>query len=177
MHNPHSHLPQNHRNAQKAIMIVTADPVGDFNATSQILRYSALAREVTVPRIPSVSSTVLCGPAANVGPQKPQSEPTSPVADVPNEEMVEMAFSEIARLTEEVEVLGVRLAEQEARRRKAEAGWQRAEEKAEEIEREVREECWSEMEKRAAEDRRRWLNAWGEEVYLLLIWLRRRSPS
>jgi hypothetical protein len=44
---------------QKAIMIVTADPRGDFNATSQILRYSALAREVTVPRIPSVTSTIL----------------------------------------------------------------------------------------------------------------------
>jgi hypothetical protein len=44
---------------QKAIMIVTADPRGDFNATSQILRYSALAREVTVPRIPSITSTIL----------------------------------------------------------------------------------------------------------------------
>jgi hypothetical protein len=177
MHNLHSHLPQSHRNAQKAIMIVTADPVGDFNATSQILRYSALAREVTVPRIPSVSSTVLCGPAANVGPEKLQSDQTLPIPDVPNEEMVEMAFSEIARLTEEVEVLGVRLAEQEARRREAEAGWQKAEEKAEEIEREVREECWSEMEKRAAEDRRRWLTAWGEEVCLLLMGLRVRGPS
>ena len=32
------------RNPQKGVMIVTADPLGDFNATSQILRYSALAR-------------------------------------------------------------------------------------------------------------------------------------
>jgi hypothetical protein len=40
-------------------MIVTADPHGDFNATSQILRYSALAREVTVPRIPSITETIL----------------------------------------------------------------------------------------------------------------------
>ncbi|CAK7266526.1 hypothetical protein SEPCBS57363_002133 [Sporothrix epigloea] len=48
-----------HRNAQKAVMIVTADPHGDFNATSQILRYSALAREITVPRIPSVTQTIL----------------------------------------------------------------------------------------------------------------------
>ncbi|CAK7266685.1 hypothetical protein SEPCBS119000_002155 [Sporothrix epigloea] len=47
------------RNAQKAVMIVTADPHGDFNATSQILRYSALAREITVPRIPSVTQTIL----------------------------------------------------------------------------------------------------------------------
>lgn len=47
------------RNPQKAVMIVTADPHGDFNATSQILRYSALAREVTVPRIPSITQTIL----------------------------------------------------------------------------------------------------------------------
>lgn len=40
-------------------MIVTADPHGDFNATSQILRYSALAREITAPRIPSVTQTIL----------------------------------------------------------------------------------------------------------------------
>ena len=46
---------------QRAIMIVTADARGDFNATSQILRYSALAREVTVPRIPSVSSVIQNG--------------------------------------------------------------------------------------------------------------------
>ncbi|KAK3687183.1 P-loop containing nucleoside triphosphate hydrolase protein [Podospora appendiculata] len=53
-----------HRNPQKAAMIVTADPNGDFNATSQILRYSALAREVTVPRIPSITQTILTNAAA-----------------------------------------------------------------------------------------------------------------
>lgn len=152
-------------------MIVTADPVGDFNATSQILRYSALAREVTVPRIPSVTSTIMQGTTANAGSQKLQMGRTSPKPDLPNEAMMEMAFSEIARLTEEVEILGVKLAEQEGRRKEAEEGWQRAEEKAEEIERQVREECWSEMEKRTGEDRRRWINAWGEEVRLMLIGL------
>lgn len=45
-------------------MIVTADPHGDFNATSQILRYSALAREVTVPRVPSITQTILAAAAA-----------------------------------------------------------------------------------------------------------------
>ena len=153
-------------------MIVTADPVGDFNATSQILRYSALAREVTVPRIPSVTSTILSGTAANAGSQKLQSDQSSPNPDAPDEGMIEMAFSEIARLTEEVEILGVKLAEQEGRRKEAEEGWQRAEERAEEIERQVREECWSEMEERTGEDRRRWINAWGEEVRLLLRGLR-----
>lgn len=38
---------------------MTADPHGDFNATSQILRYSALAREITVPRIPSITQTIM----------------------------------------------------------------------------------------------------------------------
>lgn len=54
-----SHSQAVRRNPQKAVMIVTADPNGDFNATSQILRYSALAREITVPRIPSITQTIL----------------------------------------------------------------------------------------------------------------------
>ncbi|KAK4097002.1 P-loop containing nucleoside triphosphate hydrolase protein [Parathielavia hyrcaniae] len=54
-----AHSSARHRNPQKAVMIVTADPHGDFNATSQILRYSALAREVTVPRMPSITQTIL----------------------------------------------------------------------------------------------------------------------
>lgn len=153
-------------------MIVTADPVGDFNATSQILRYSALAREVTVPRIPSVSSTILNGTPANGGSQKVPGDQASVNHDSPDEGIMEMAFSEIARLTEEVEVLGVKLAEQEGRRKEAEEGWQRADEKMEEIERQVREECWSEMERRTGEDRRRWMNAWSEEVCLAFKELR-----
>ena len=140
-------------------MIVTADPLGDFNATSQILRYSALAREVTVPRIPSVSSTILSGTPARV-----PSGQTSPNGVRTDEAVVEMAFSEIARLNEEVEILNVRLTEEEGRRREAEENWQKAEEKAEQIEMEVREECWSEMERRTEEERRRWMGAWGEEV-------------
>lgn len=148
-------------------MIVAADPLGDFNATSQILRYSALAREVTVPRIPSVSSTVLSGTTAHSGSQKyPLSGRTSPNLAIADEGMVEMAFSEIARLTEEVEILGVRLADEQERRREAEEAWQRAEEKAEEVEQEIREECWGEMEKKLEEERRRWINAWGEEVMI-----------
>ncbi len=64
-----------HRNPQKAVMIVTADPHGDFNATSQILRYSALAREVTVPRIPSITQTILAAAAAAQAPQPGSSPP------------------------------------------------------------------------------------------------------
>lgn len=150
-----------HRNAQKAIMIVTADPLNEFNATSQILRYSALAREVTVPRIPSVTSTILSTTAGRT-----PSGQTSPPAMHADEAVVEMAFSEIARLNEEVEILNVKLTEQEERRKEAEENWQKAEEKAELIEMEVREECWSEMERRTEEERRRWMGAWGEEVRL-----------
>jgi len=145
-------------------MIVTADPLGDFNATSQILRYSALAREVTVPRIPSVSSTILSGITARA-----PSGQLSPTQTHTDEAVVEMAFSEIARLNEEVEILNVRLAEEEGRRKEAEENWQRAEDRAEAIELEVREECWNEMERRAGEERRRWMSAWGEEVSLTVF--------
>lgn len=155
----HSTHVQHHRNPQKAVMIVTADPVGDFNATSQILRYSALAREVTVPRIPSTSSTILAGTLGRA-----PSGRQSPTATHTDEAVVEMAFSEIARLNEEVEILNLRLNEEEGRRREAEENWQKAEDKSETIEMDVREECWSEMERRVDEERRRWKGAWGAEA-------------
>ena len=151
-------------------MIVTADPLGDFNATSQILRYSALAREVTVPRIPSVSSTILSSISASHKPQiQTTSGRTSPneTEDTDKGAILEMAFSEIARLSEEVEILTIRLSEEEGRRREAEEEWQKAEEKAEAIETAVREECWGDMEGKLAEERRRWMGAWGEEACLL----------
>ena len=145
-------------------MIVTADPLGDFNATSQILRYSALAREVTVPRIPSVTSTILSGTTAGAPKSHTASGRTSPNSQHTDEAVMEMAFSEIARLSEEVEVLNVKLAEEQGRRREAEEEWQKAEERTEEIEIQIREECWQEMERRSEEERRRWMSAWGEEV-------------
>ncbi|KAL8926150.1 MAG: hypothetical protein Q9208_003053 [Pyrenodesmia sp. 3 TL-2023] len=149
----------------RAIMIVTADPLGDFNATSQILRYSALAREVTVPRMPSVSSTIIAGSIGCSGTHKPDANGrTSPSATHTDETVVDMAFSEIARLSEEVELLGVKLSEEGDRRQEAEEAWQKAEERAEEIEREVREECWEDMEGKLAEERKRWIGAWGEEA-------------
>ena len=144
-------------------MIVTADPAGDFNATSQILRYSALAREVTVPRIPSVSSTILAGINMNgdSASRSPSGSSHSPRAD---DSMVDMAFSEIARLNEEVELLNLRLVEEENRRREAEDNWQKADERAENLEMDVRDECWAEMEDKMEDERRRWVAAWGEET-------------
>ena len=159
-HNQHHH----HRNPQKAVMIVTADPLGDFNATSQILRYSALAREITVPRIPSVTSTILNGSTASSSrPPSREYHQTGPCNHNIDEAALEMAYSEIARLGEESEILSVKLAEQEGRRQEAEENWQRAEQRAEEIEQKVREECWAEMEERLGEERRRWMNAREEE--------------
>ena len=147
-------------------MIVTADPLGDFNATSQILRYSALAREVTVPRIPSVASTIFSS-NGNHDFSKPPSrdgERSKPLFHVRDLEVLAM---DVVRLRDEVEVLALRLSEEQDRRREAEEGWQRAEERAEEIEREVREECWSDMERRIEEERRRWMEALGDEVWKL----------
>jgi Kinesin motor domain len=152
------------RALQKAIMIVTADPQGDFNATSQILRYSALAREVTVPRIPSITSTILHGPHLSNkqnGRQTPQGE------QLFSAEELEQAANEIARLSEECDQLVIRLAEEEIKRSEAEfklqAALQAAEEKALLIEQEVREECWSQMEADMEAEKERWRRAKDEE--------------
>ena len=170
-HHPYSnhHHAVQHRNPQKAIMIVTADPVGDFNATSQILRYSALAREVTVPRIPSVSSTILAGLGSGShnknGAHSNSSGRSSPSGsgDNASAEISELT-ADVERLNGEVEILAIQYEEERQRRKEAEEAWQRADERAEEIEREVREECWTEMETRIEEERRRWMASWAEEA-------------
>ncbi|KAK1063664.1 hypothetical protein LTR74_009276 [Friedmanniomyces endolithicus] len=136
---------------QKAIMIVTADPLGDFNATSQILRYSALAREVTVPRIPSVTSTFLSGAMTPHG--KIASGRTTPSAA---QEDLEQALTQLSRLQEELEVTQVLLEEETFRRQEAEASWQRAESRIEEVEAEIREELVEEMEAQLQLEQRRW---------------------
>ncbi|KAK0913050.1 hypothetical protein LTR91_009266 [Friedmanniomyces endolithicus] len=136
---------------QKAIMIVTADPLGDFNATSQILRYSALAREVTVPRIPSVTSTFLSGAMTPHG--KNTNGRTTPSAA---QEDLEQALTQLSRLQEELEVTQVLLEEETFRRQEAEASWQRAESRIEEVEAEIREELVEEMEAQLQLEQRRW---------------------
>lgn len=160
-HNTHS---SHHRNPQQAIMVVAADPLGDFNATSQILRYSALAREVTVPRIPSVTSTIFSGTTA-AGKDNGPSGRVSP--NQVREEDLEFAVMEIVRLTDEADVLNLRLLEEENRRREAEIAWKAAEEKAAMVEEQVRAECLDEMEIKLEQEQRRWKSAWFEEVELL----------
>lgn len=79
-------------------------------------------------------------------------------------EELETAALEIVRLSDEVDVLSIRLVEEENRRREAEMAWQAAEEKSAQVEQEIREECWSVMERQFAEEKARWLNTWAEEV-------------
>ncbi len=152
------------RTPQKAIMIVTADPQGDFNATSQILRYSALAREVTVPRIPSVTSTILNRPHY---PNKHNDRHTPHGEQLFTAEELEQAVNEVARLSEDCDQLAVRLAEEEIKRCEAElklqAALQNASEKALLIEQEVREECWSQMEEDIEAEKERWRGAKEDE--------------
>lgn len=158
----HQTNPQNTCKApQKAIMIVTADPLGDFNATSQILRYSALAREVTVPRIPSVTSTIISGGAATGSRSYFSNGRTTPSAL--NEEL-EHALQEVARLRGELEITQFKLEEETHRRLATEVSWKVAESRLEEVESEVREEVWTEMEEKMALERRRWRAARDAEM-------------
>jgi hypothetical protein len=148
----------NFHNPQKSIMVVTADPQGDYNATSQILRYSALAREVTVPRIPSVTSTLL---NTSTTLRLTSSGRTTPSAVL---DELEAANAEIARLNQEIEVFALRLTEETARRKAAEHSWAAAEEHMADLEIEIREECFADMEAAVSQERRRWQSAWDEEA-------------
>ncbi|RDA94049.1 hypothetical protein CP533_5323 [Ophiocordyceps camponoti-saundersi (nom. inval.)] len=149
------------RNAQKGVMIVTADPRGDFNATSQILRYSALAREVTVPRIPSIAATILAHPPAAAAATTTTMATTthrsmilphrnhSPVTTGAEERAtMELAALEIARMSEEMDQLRLQVEAQAEARAAAEAHLLSAEERLLEMETAVREECATEFEQR-----------------------------
>ncbi|GKZ29263.1 hypothetical protein AbraIFM66950_004069 [Aspergillus brasiliensis] len=143
------------RHPQKAIMIVTADPMGDYNATSQILRYSALAREVAVPRAPSIAESIL---SSTLGSRHGSASGRNTPSMGTNEEL-EKALAEVARLTAENESLSVRLAEEEILRTDFELRLKASEERRITIEQEVREECWNEMDERMEEERKRWQTA------------------
>ncbi|KAK0126908.1 hypothetical protein ONS96_006471 [Cadophora gregata f. sp. sojae] len=150
-----SHPPP--RNPQKAVMIVTADPLGDFNATSQILRYSALAREITVPRIPSVSSTILAQSTASH-----YFSPRSPPSDTDRSTM-EIAALEIARMSEEIDGLRAELLSAHQVRLEMDAHLESMAERMNELEMEVREECYTEMEVRLQDEVSRWKAQWQAE--------------
>ncbi|KAH8649956.1 kinesin motor domain-containing protein [Xylariales sp. PMI_506] len=164
---------------QKAVMIVTADPLGDFNATSQILRYGALAREITVPRIPSITSTILAqqpnypnlGQAqSSPGSSPPLSSPLSqhrpffqpsghrtftPASDTERSTM-ENAALEIARMADMIDQLNADLEKETEARMTAEAHLMSMEDRLVDMEQEIREECYGDFEKRLALEMARW---------------------
>ncbi|KAK8170722.1 kinesin [Phyllosticta citribraziliensis] len=154
-HHAHSHH-QHPRRPQKAIMIVTADPHGDFNATSQILRYSALAREVTVPRIPSATGAIQ-------GPSTTNNRSETPLPSATNEELT-AALDEINRLHESVDVLQLQLREERSRRRAAEKSWRAAEDYLVDMELQLRDELCAEFEERLSALQRTYRGAWDEEA-------------
>lgn len=133
-------------------MIVTADPLGDYNATSQILRYSALAREVTVPRIPSYTSTMV--PLARPGTSA--SGRLTPSTPVPSDTALESALAELALLRQDLELTQLRLEEETQRRKQAESSWLTASSQLETLELELRDEIWEEFEDQLASERRRY---------------------
>lgn len=125
----------------KTSMIVTADAMGDFHATSQILRYSALAREVTVPR---ASIRAVSGSSASSISDAGVDVLVNGVSGtnlVPGEQRL------IARLISQ-------LKETEMRARDMESRWKEAEERCLDLEQTVREEVADEMEGRLDEMRR-----------------------
>ncbi|ESA43105.1 putative kinesin group protein [Neurospora crassa] len=141
---------QQHRNPQKGIMIVTADPHGDFNATSQILRYSALAKEVTVPRQPP-----------SFPPPNSFSNSLPPIGS-PNhqylsfQQTLESAALEISRLQEDLTYLRHALDSERSLREQAEAHLLSMEDKMVELEQAIREDCAEEFEKRLELEVNRW---------------------
>lgn len=141
---------QQHRNPQKGIMIVTADPHGDFNATSQILRYSALAKEVTVPRQPP-----------SFPPSNSFSNSLPPIGS-PNhqylsfQQTLESAALEISRLQEDLTYLRHALDSERSLREQAEAHLLSMEDKMVELEQAIREDCAEEFEKRLELEVNRW---------------------
>ncbi|PNY28107.1 Kinesin-like protein [Tolypocladium capitatum] len=158
----HPHAPR--RNPQRGVMIVTADPRGDFNATSQILRYSALAREVTVPRIPSITATILAStpPTGNPLPShaiqhhpRPFMPPGSssyrnhtPPSSPDERATMEIAALEIARLSDDIDQLREELEHQTDARLIAEAHLLSMEDRMLDLEAAVRDDCATEFEQR-----------------------------
>ncbi|KAK8070000.1 hypothetical protein PG994_006616 [Apiospora phragmitis] len=183
------------RNPQKAVMVVTADPVADFNATSQILRYSALARTVTVPRVPSITQTILHPSTSSTlsYPTLPYPEPSptgsspltspsmqhhrpffhqpssptrmfSPQSDNEQRGTMENAALEIARMAEMIDQLNAELSHETDARIAAEAHLLSMEDRMQDLEQEIREECYTDFERRLALEMNRWKASLSHEL-------------
>ncbi|KAF2765228.1 P-loop containing nucleoside triphosphate hydrolase protein [Teratosphaeria nubilosa] len=154
-----------HKCAQKFTMIVTADPLGDYNATSQILRYSALAREVTVPRIPSVTAAYISG-ATSAGAARSGQDGDSSGRATPSamQQDLELALASIADLQQQLETSQVLFQEEAQRRQEAESSWKSSELRIDEMEAEIREELYNEFERKLETEQRRWRAARDAEM-------------
>ncbi|KAK8131134.1 Kinesin-like protein [Apiospora sp. TS-2023a] len=183
------------RNPQKAVMVVTADPIADFNATSQILRYSALARTVTVPRVPSITQTILPRtssstlsyptlpyPQSSPRSGSPISSPTmqhhkpffhqpssparlfSPQLDNEQRGTMENAAMEIARMAEMIDQLNSELGRETDARIAAEAHLLSMEDRFQDLEQEIREECYTDFERRLSLEMNRWKASLSHEL-------------
>ncbi|KAJ9629111.1 hypothetical protein H2204_009051 [Knufia peltigerae] len=148
---------------QKAVMIVTADPSGDFNATRHILKCSALARDFKVSRIASTTSTILRTTSVCKGANGGRTSPQDMINSYLTAQELEQATNEATRFAEKCVALEVRLAEEEMKRVEAEAAAEAAEEQLMDMEQQVREECWIEMEQHLEEEKERWRDAWEQE--------------
>ena len=155
------------RTQQKATMIVTADPRGDFNATSQILRYSALAREVTVPRIPSVTQSIIYPSLSRHEVTSPTLGSSASSTGRTSPTLTNNAVEEIVALQSELEIIRLQLAEETERRKAAEESWALAstktEQAVEEAEAAVRAECMDAFDQQLAMERARFADARDEE--------------
>jgi len=153
-------------------MIVTADPRGDFNATSQILRYSALAREVTVPRVISITQTItqaIFSPPPTITtdntvsmPSNTQQHSQTSRLHTTKSDTTEIT-TELTRVRAELTKLRATLTAETRRREEAETSWADAEQRLTETEASVREECWNEFESRMQSERHRQTAARVEE--------------
>lgn len=154
-------LSSNHRSRRKDVMIVTADPLGDYNATSQILKYSALAKKIENPRVTSTAQSIGLAPGSRNGP----SGRTTPSAIM---EDLEAALEQITSLRDELEITQLQLQEETNRRLEAEALWASSETRIDEMlqarEEEVRAEVYDEMEKQMMLEKRKRAAARDEEM-------------
>jgi len=140
---------------QKAVMIVTADARGDFNATSQILRYSALAREVTVPRIPSVTSTLFSTAATTTTTTNAAHNHAVLISSTSTVPCTNPRLPCTTCATHAVEIATLQSALEEERATHAK--------ELETQEYTIRAECWDSFELELDKQRARWQEAWEEE--------------
>lgn len=71
---------------------------------------------------------------------------------------------EIARLTADLEIYHLRLAEETQRRKEAESSWAAAQQHMADLEEEIRSECYADLEAAVDQERRRWQAALDNEV-------------